>query len=1000
MDRKSNMLIAAAVFAVMLILCPFCLQTCPGTAAAESTVPENGEAVKPDVEVFGQVTDESGKPVPATIRILNENWTEVAGLRTNNSGRFSVVVPRSEKLSVSADSLASDPAHYIQFKGGYLAQKYFKMTKTVSCAGNSIEFNFRLPAIAALKLDAYSPEGELLQMGALEERVSPSWYGPVYGAFPIGDMDVPVPQRASIGQLRNAMIPGASYAGGKPYFAIPPNERVFLIMLWTVPGIGTIPLYADNGGEGYLLDEYKVQTVNLVYEFARTEYRRAREKWGSLTGQGYVFSSAVLDALASGEASLLKAGTQGDEKKKAAYAYDVLSYSIGAKETMVMEISGTGIAGRYGTLTVKVEDEAGQPVTGATVAYEQNELDFILGYGGGLNKGGTDPSYKAGLEIGFNYLYDMGELSWENISVSKSTNNFFVYNLMLERMLDQGWGVIAQMPCVGEDWVPRWAADLDFENYKKQVAEFVKAAVANVRGNVEYINIIVEPSLTVNGENRHTIISAVSDHQTALNTQDMIDLTKIMFDAARDAAPDIKLGYSVCPSFHCFQLNGTEFTCPPSPYTLLKTMLDNGVRPDYIGIELQHGVIEVPIDLCTVRDIIQAYHDLAGLPVILTEMFSYPTRVEDYGSEDPMTGIFWHDGMTEETQAEWNTSMYRIAMSLPYVQGVQMMHSIPDNPSWATDPYKIISIGTELLTMNYTPKKAYAAMKELFESWKSGGSLVTDCNGEASFSGLGGQYTISVSTEDGLVQDFSVAFDSAGSKAELRLDRGKAVRDINDLIETAKADLLLFWKTGRDLDYPTLRTALNGIGATLADGDLQKAKADVGALLDDIEIKIDGLPDDWKGVKPLAAFISGGVAAAVPGTDLKKVYGVSDGEFLYLMVEVHDPPISYDEGCGLEFYQIFPQFLFDIYNENREKYNIRLYLPFGGQAHIFNASSTVVATVYDVAYGECLELKVPLSLLYKNPPTKLSVFAFIMGSVNGREISIKGFTSEKDVILP
>jgi len=59
---------------------------------------------------------------------------------------------------------------------------------------------------------------------------------------------------------------------------------------------------------------------------------------------------------------------------------------------------------------------------------------------------------------------------------------------------------------------------------------------------------------------------------------------------------------------------------------VLKEMLESGVRPDYIGIETYPGTASVPLDLSTIAAMLKAYHDLSGLPVMVTESINNSSR--------------------------------------------------------------------------------------------------------------------------------------------------------------------------------------------------------------------------------------------------------------------------------------------------------------------------------------------------------------------------------------
>ena len=146
-------------------------------------------------------------------------------------------------------------------------------------------------------------------------------------------------------------------------------------------------------------------------------------------------------------------------------------------------------------------------------------------------------------------------------------------------------------------------------------------------------------------------------------------------------------------------------------------------------------------------NIIQDFNRLSNLPVLLEEVSSYPSRTEDYGI--PAT-IYWHEGMTQEVQAEWDTGVFRIAMGLPYVLGVQMVHIVPDNPpEWGPRLYGGTLVGTDFLTQDNKQKQVYYAMKDLFDSWTASENAVTDSNGNLTIRGYSGDYDLKITTKNG-----------------------------------------------------------------------------------------------------------------------------------------------------------------------------------------------------------------------------------------------------------
>jgi hypothetical protein len=371
-----------------------------------------------------------------------------------------------------------------------------------------------------------------------------------------------------------------------------------------------------------------------------------------------------------------------------------------------------------------------------------------------------------------------------------------------------------------------------------------------------------------------------------MKVDELIDLVKAVFQAAQEENTGIQLGYSVAPSYNYWQLNPLAFGGRPPPYSLLKQTMESGVQPDFIGVELQHGTIQVPIDLSTLSETIQAYHDLTGLPILLTEMSSYPSRAEDYGLTAPAPNVYWHAGMTQQAQAEWDTSVFKIAMGLPYGIGVQMVHISPDNPEWGQSLYGGTFIGTDYLDQNREPKQVYDAMQGLFGSWTAQGSAVTGTDGRASFKGLAGDYSVVASTEDGLQQSFEFHFGSESGLATVTFDRTKAVGELRDLMVDAQMKIELFERAGRDLDYSDLRLKLEDARNAFAAGEYAGARNLTSQILDAVRMNIDGSAVDWEGIQPIATAPSGGIAVNAPGTDLKALYAICDHTDLYLMVEI------------------------------------------------------------------------------------------------------------------
>jgi hypothetical protein len=572
---------------------------------------------------------------------------------------------------------------------------------------------------------------------------------------------------------------------------------------------------------------------------------------------------------------------------------------------------------------------------------------------------------------------------------------------------DMGYDITVVIAWLGGDNVPAWALNLPFTEFRQQVGEFVKRAVEHFSGKTKYMVIAPEMNLQTIWGSRYVSTAYPSNYLTGMQPADLIELIRTAFQAGREAQTNILLGYYGVADFNYSSLNPLPWGALPSSYAFLKSLLESGVQPDFIGVELYPGTLSIPLDLSNVAGIFQAYHELSGLPVLVTETIAYSSRAGDYGETGPTPHIYWHQGFTQAAQAEWDTSFFKIAMSLPYMLGVQMFHGFPDDPPQAngqpwgncTGAVACIGHGIDTLTQYFQPKQDYYAMQNLIASWKMDGNGVTDANGEVSFSGMDGTYTLGITTPDGLFQSSESQFNQASSVVTVKLDRTQALQDLQGSLIEAQTAVNWSAQLSRLLDYTALRSQLATARNAISNGDYTSARNLIDQVLAAAAITIDGSAADWQGIQPILSAPSGGVAVNTPGIDLKGLYAVRDDQYLYLLVEVYDPPAAPQLApINGGFWE--PQFLFNLHTRPDGWYHLRTYLPYHGQINLYDltAPATFIGTYYSIALGSALELKIPLALI--GNPSGLSACAFVMAGENDAEKVAKAFDGCAEVLHP
>jgi len=184
----------------------------------------------------------------------------------------------------------------------------------------------------------------------------------------------------------------------------------------------------------------------------------------------------------------------------------------------------------------------------------------------------------------------------------------------------------------------------------------------------------------------------------------------------------------------------------PSPITsgtqFVQALHAAGYRPDAIGLEYYYGVVQPPIDLGLFASSLDHYGAL-GNKVFVSEL-SYAT-LDDYPGLNKWWSWYggWHQGYTDQAQADWAKDALTIAFSKPFVDGVQWTGS-GDGP---TD-YDFVGDGL-FHKDGVTPRPALQAMGDAIHSWTTQGSGTTDASGSLAMRGFGGNYALTITTTDG-----------------------------------------------------------------------------------------------------------------------------------------------------------------------------------------------------------------------------------------------------------
>jgi len=688
------------------------------------------------VTISGHVTDAGGQPVQGMYVAFDAlALGDQGGLETDSQGYYEKQLPSALQYILSVNPSAAKQIGIYSIPAGYLSERKLALRN-----GPALQVDFQMRDGGTLWLRGYDPSGREMTS---QEYINSSQIG----AYPLGvDPTGNTIQEGSGGySVYWGWIAGSN--NNVPCLLLPPGEPAQLWGVWKVPGTGTTYLHADNDGQGFQVEKAGVTQLNLVYEFARTEYREGSARFDNLQSGGYTFDDKISSGLRAAGEELTQAATlnqAGSDAASAVHAYKVLTQVIQAREAMVLEQANQDIEkNRKGNITVTLTDSQGKPLTNAQVDYQQVSHDFVFSIGW------PSPANYADLrQAGFEYA--SFESWWGEIEKSDGVYQF--PDAEMEQLQKAGFGIVMHAgvwpTSAYPPATPGFLVNADPGELAVQAGQYSHDVITHYGGKIRVYNAFNEPDLTQ--AYRFTLDELVNMVGASLkgarsvdpNLMNYVNLSMPVFASLGKGGPWYTAAYDQFGqprpgvfSYPSPAKNGIDF---------LKALGAAGEVPDAIGLEYYYGVVLPPMDLGVFAGSLDDYSNLSK-KLFLSEL-SYGT-LDDYPGLDKSWEHYggWHGGYTDEAQAEWARDSLTIAFSKAMVSGVQWVGTT-DGPT----SYDFVGDGLFHSDM-LTPRPALAAIGEAIHSWTTQGTAVSDENGAVRLRGFGGEYALTITAADGRV---------------------------------------------------------------------------------------------------------------------------------------------------------------------------------------------------------------------------------------------------------
>jgi hypothetical protein len=400
---------------------------------------------------------------------------------------------------------------------------------------------------------------------------------------------------------------------------------------------------------------------------------------------------------------------------------------------------------------IRVLDEGGNPVSGASIAYNQMSMDFIfatewawwssyyslmgnrtefldLFNGLGIN------SWCLYLYYGWDAVEPVeGEFHWEMFDHSFDTNGSERDDVELENI--RHVQVRAGPPFGNLEVAPAWVDTRNITRFKEQYGKYLEEFVGRYRGRVD--------SYFIFGE-----LSGTAPNQTLEETMEwavwQTSLIRRLDPSARIFIQTGDMRYFLRPGPAVIHEDGNEITYMPE-WMILEALIQADVDFDGIAIESHHGTKD-PGDWHQLEERIGNLTSY-GREVFVWEIW-YPSEYDpelyfDWRSSmelpqnPPYSWPYSPETYTVEWQRDQVVNTMRMLVENPGVTGVSWFVLVDGHHDWG-------NASSGLLDSDFIAKPSYDGLSNCWWSLFEGGRILTDADGEASFYGMAGEYRLTI----------------------------------------------------------------------------------------------------------------------------------------------------------------------------------------------------------------------------------------------------------------
>jgi len=454
-------------------------------------------------------------------------------------------------------------------------------------------------------------------------------------------------------------------------------------------------------------------------------------------------------------------------------------------------------------ITILVVDTANDPVPGATISYQQTSQDFMFSTGWRWHGESTPPELIERMnEIGFNTGHILPFYEWEGVQPEEEVfhwqgldhafDTFGTTRPVEEEFPHFRHRYVSLGPSFGElAAAPDWVNTDDLDSFQRQYGAYLQEFLTRYRGRANIYSVFGELEGTAYG----------------LSIEETVAWAKWETGLIREIDPEAVILIQVGDTHWYFsdtmEIQIERATFMPK-WRIMEMLIDGGVDFDGFAIETHYSMaapgdwqqLEEAVELLTAYDkyvyIWETFYPSEYNPCVY---FNWQERALT-PKQIPAQWPYPSETYTEVWQRDQLVNTLRTLVEndrvLGYNYGTLAGADFVDGPTDSPgvgfgqdlcDQPSTIKLG--LVRSDLSPKPGFVALQDYWWSLFASGEVTTDADGEAVFSGMAGEYEITVFADGYEQQTTQMHVDKSGENGIQLLVQLHAIKDEQEVEEQA-----------------------------------------------------------------------------------------------------------------------------------------------------------------------------------------------------------------------